>query len=149
VTLPELKTKCRWRPAAVLKPSSRTLSFGRRSRSSHQFDSETRRNQEYEDPCRNDFMRSYPQISDSVNPESLRRLLLVLFSQSLATVRRLGRKSSSRRAPMSGLRDNRPHIRRACAFISTSAFMASAGLLTSRRKAMRAPRIPSWVFNRT
>ena len=41
------------------------------------------------------------------------------------------------------------HIRRACAVISTRTFLASAGLLTSRRNAMRAPRVPSWVFKRT
>ena len=41
------------------------------------------------------------------------------------------------------------HIRRACPTISTSTFLASAALLTSRKNAMRAPRAPSWVFKRT
>ena len=33
---------------------------------------------------------------------------------------------------------------RACCTISIRAFLASAGLLTSRKNAMRAPRIPPW-----
>ena len=41
------------------------------------------------------------------------------------------------------------HIRRACPTISTRTFLASSGLLTSRKNAMRAPRVPSWVFKRT
>ena len=41
------------------------------------------------------------------------------------------------------------HIRRACPTISTRTFLASAGLLTSRKNAMRVPRVPSWVFKRT
>lgn len=37
---------------------------------------------------------------------------------------------------------------RACCTISTKTIRASAGLLTSRRNAIRAPRMPSWVFKR-
>jgi hypothetical protein len=40
-------------------------------------------------------------------------------------------------------------IRRACVTISTRTCRASAGLLTSRKNAMRAPRVPSCVFKRT
>jgi hypothetical protein len=52
---------------------------------------------------------------------------------------------------MEGIRERRTvaHIRRACPAISTSTFLASTGLLTSRKNAMRAPRVPSWVFKRT
>jgi hypothetical protein len=52
---------------------------------------------------------------------------------------------------LEGLRERRTiaHIRRACPTISTRAFLASAGLLTSRKNAMRAPRMPSSVFKRT
>ena len=38
---------------------------------------------------------------------------------------------------------------RARCTISTKTLRVSAGLLTSRRNAMRVPRMPSWVFNRT
>ena len=38
---------------------------------------------------------------------------------------------------------------RACCTISTKAIRVSAGLFTSRKKAMRAPRMPSRVFIRT
>jgi len=38
---------------------------------------------------------------------------------------------------------------RACCTISTSTFRVSAGLLTSLKNAMRAPRIPSCVLKRT
>jgi hypothetical protein len=38
---------------------------------------------------------------------------------------------------------------RACCTISTKTLRVSAGLLTSRKNAMRAPRLPSWVFKRT
>ena len=40
------------------------------------------------------------------------------------------------------------HICRACATISVRTLLASAGLLTYRENAMRAPRGPSAVFNR-
>ena len=36
---------------------------------------------------------------------------------------------------------------RACCTISTKTVLVSAGLHTSRKNAMRAPRMPSWVFN--
>ena len=43
-----------------------------------------------------------------------------------------------------------PHTcERACCTISTKTFLVSAGLATSRKNAMRAPRMPSWVFTRT
>ena len=32
--------------------------------------------------------------------------------------------------------------------IFTRTFLASIGLLTSRKNAMRTPRVPSWVFKR-
>ncbi len=38
---------------------------------------------------------------------------------------------------------------RACRTISTNTFRVSAGLLTSLKKAMRAPRMPSGVLKRT
>ena len=38
---------------------------------------------------------------------------------------------------------------RACCTISTNTFRVSAALLTSLKNAMRAPRMPSGVFNRT
>jgi len=38
---------------------------------------------------------------------------------------------------------------RACCTISTKTFRVSAGLLTSLKNAMRAPRMPFGVFNRT
>jgi hypothetical protein len=38
--------------------------------------------------------------------------------------------------------------KRACCTISTRTFLVSAGLLTSRKNAMRAPRTPSCVFTR-
>jgi hypothetical protein len=38
---------------------------------------------------------------------------------------------------------------RACCTISTRTFLVSAWLLTSRKNAMRAPRIPACVFTRT
>jgi hypothetical protein len=38
---------------------------------------------------------------------------------------------------------------RACCTISTKTFLVSAGLRTSRKNAMRAPRTPSGLFNRT
>jgi len=38
---------------------------------------------------------------------------------------------------------------RACCTISTNTFLVSVGLRTSRKNAMRAPRTPSGVFNRT
>jgi hypothetical protein len=41
------------------------------------------------------------------------------------------------------------HRCRACCTISTRTFLVSAGLLTSRKNAMRAPRMPPWVFMRT
>jgi hypothetical protein len=37
---------------------------------------------------------------------------------------------------------------RACCTISTKTFLVSARLLTSRKNAMRTPRMPSWVFKR-
>jgi len=40
-------------------------------------------------------------------------------------------------------------IRRARPTISTRTFLASSGLLTSRKNAMRAVRVPSGVFKRT
>ena len=42
-----------------------------------------------------------------------------------------------------------PHNRLACPTISTRTFLASAGLVASRKNAIRAPRVPSWVFTRT
>lgn len=39
-------------------------------------------------------------------------------------------------------------VARACCTISTRTFLVSAGLLTSRKNAMRAPRTPSFVFIR-
>ena len=41
------------------------------------------------------------------------------------------------------------HIRLACPTISTRTFLASAGLVTCRKNAMRVPRVPSLVFKRT
>ncbi len=40
------------------------------------------------------------------------------------------------------------HFGRARATMSTRTFLASAGLRTSSENAMRAPRVPSWVFKR-
>ena len=91
----------------------------------------------------------YDRLFDRRRGQPSRRRVPVASVEKVFAHPRFADYTSKRIASGSPTIRKEPHPCRNLCVISTRTFLVSAALLTSSKNAMRAPRIPSWVFSRT